>query len=159
MIKVVFVCHGNICRSPMAEFIFKNMLEENGLLKKVEVCSRATSNEEIYNGVGNPVYPPARAELEKHNILCGNKRAIRLTKQDYNYYDFIICMDNANVRNSLKIFENNDEDKKVFKLLSFVGSDGEVADPWYFGRFDLTYSDISRGLEGFLNFLKTKELI
>ena len=83
MIKVVFVCHGNICRSPMAEFIFKNMLEENGLSKKVEVCSRATSNEEIYNGVGNPVYPPARAELEKHNILCGNKRAISLTKQDY----------------------------------------------------------------------------
>ncbi len=140
--KIMFVCHGNICRSPMAEFVFKKMCREGGLTG-VEIASCATSNEEIWNGIGNPVYPPAREELKKHGIDCSGKHAVQLTKANYAEYDLFIGMDNNNVRNMHRIF-GADPKGKVYKLLDYVGG-GEVADPWYTGGFAQAYSDIERG--------------
>ena len=99
MVKILFICHGNICRSPMAEFVFKSMVREAGLSDQFVIASAATSSEEIWNGVGNPVYPPARAELEKHGISCAGKRARQLTATDYEEYDYLIGMDENNIRN------------------------------------------------------------
>ena len=111
MTKIMFVCHGNICRSAMAEFIFKNLISKNKCENEFFVSSSATSSEEIYNGIGNPVYSPARRELEKHGINCGDKRAVQLTKADYDEYDLFICMDSNNVRNTMRIFGNDAENK------------------------------------------------
>ena len=144
MYKIMFVCHGNICRSPMAEFIFKNMITERGLDSKYEVYSSATSNEEIWGGVGNPVYPPARAELKKHGIDCGGKRAVQLKKTDYDVYDLFICMDSRNVVNAIRILEG-DPMGKVKKLMDYTSRGGDVADPWYTDRFDITYRDVFDG--------------
>ena len=151
--KIMFVCLGNICRSPMAEFIFKDMLVKKGLQDKYLVSSSATSSDEIYMGVGNPVYPPAKAELLKHGISCDGKRAVQLKKEDYSKYDLFIGMDNSNVRNMLRLF-NNDPDDKVKLLLDFTGSGKEVADPWYYGHFDKTYQDIYEGCASLLAFLE-----
>lgn len=98
MIRVLFICHGNICRSPMAEFVFKDMVEKRGLADRFEIASAATSTEEIWNGVGNPVYPPAREELAKHGISCDGKRAVQLKKSDYDAYDYLIGMDYMNIK-------------------------------------------------------------
>ena len=147
--KIMFVCHGNICRSPMAEFIFKDMLKKKGLEDKFIVSSSATSDEEIWGGVGNPVYPPAKQELLRHNISCEGKRAVQLKRSDYDNYDLFICMDSNNVRNTKRIFGTDKEDK-IRKLLDYVGG-GDVADPWYYGNFDKTYADIKRGLNEFLS--------
>ena len=147
--KIMFVCHGNICRSPMAEFIFKDMLKKNGLEDKFIVASSATSDEEIWGGEGNPVYPPAKQELLRHNISCEGKRAVQLKRSDYDNYDLFICMDSNNVRNTKRIFGTDKEDK-IRKLLDYVGG-GDVADPWYYGNFDKTYADIERGLNEFLS--------
>lgn len=136
----MFVCLGNICRSPMAEFVFKKMLADKGLQKEFFVCSSATSTEEI----GNPVYPPARRELLKHSISCEGKRAVQLKKSDYDTYDYFICMDDSNVRNILRIF-GDDKDNKVSKLLQWADSEKSVADPWYTGNFEVTYNDIVTG--------------
>ena len=150
MTKILFVCHGNICRSPMAEFIFKKMLEEKGLSGEFSVASCATSSEEIsFNGVGNPVYPPARAELKKHGIDCGNKRAVQLKKSDYNEYDLIIGMDSNNIRNMHRIF-GGDGDNKIRKLMDYTQRGGDVADPWYSDRFDIAYRDIYDGCDALL---------
>ncbi len=138
--RIMFVCHGNICRSPMAEFVFKNIAKRSGAEYNFIVRSCATSDEEI----GNPVYPPARAELAKHGISCDGKFAVRLLPSDYEKYDLFVCMDQNNVRNTLRIF-GGDQQNKVKKLLAFTGSDRDVADPWYFGRFDKTYDDILAG--------------
>ena len=107
MISVLFVCHGNICRSPMAEFIFKDMVSKQGLSDRFYIASAATSTEEIWNGIGNPVYPPAREELAKHGIDCKGKRAVQLTKADYDKYDYIIAMETRNIINILKIVKND----------------------------------------------------
>ncbi|MBE5742053.1 MAG: low molecular weight phosphotyrosine protein phosphatase [Clostridiales bacterium] len=144
MNRIMFVCHGNICRSPMAEFVFKKLIKERGLEDKFTVSSSATSTEEIWDGVGNPVYPPAKRELLKHGITCEGKRAVQLKKSDYENYDLFICMDSANVRNAIRILDG-DKQGKVKKLLSFLGSDGDVADPWYSGNFEIAYQDIYRG--------------
>ena len=104
MIKVLFICHGNICRSPMAEFIFKDMIKKQNLTHQFQIASAATSTEEIWNGIGNPVYPPAKAELARHGISCEGKRARQVTKADYAEYDYLIGMDSANIRNMLRIF-------------------------------------------------------
>ena len=144
----MFVCHGNICRSPMAQFVFRDMLEKRGAAGKISVASSATSSEEIWGGVGNPVYPPAKAELAKHGLSCGGKRAVQLRKDDYPKYDLFVAMDTANVRNILRIF-GSDPDGKVVKLLDFAGG-GDVADPWYTGDFERTYSDIERGCRAML---------
>ena len=149
MHKIMFVCHGNICRSPMAEFQFKNMVA--GREGEFEIASSAVSTEEIWGGVGNPVYPPAKAELAKHGISCNGKRAQLLTAKDGEYYDLLLCMDESNVRRAQKIVGEKNA-YKCKKLLSFAGG-GDVADPWYTGNFTITYTDIERGLKGLLSYL------
>lgn len=151
MIRIMFVCHGNICRSPMAEFIMKKLVSDAGLQKEFYISSSATSTEEIWNGIGNPVYPPAQAELRKHCISCDGKRAVQLKKSDYDNYDYFVGMDTVNIRNMKKILGN---DKKIYKLLTFAGRSDDVADPWYSGDFATTYSDIYSGCNGFLEYLK-----
>lgn len=151
----MFVCHGNICRSPMAEFIFKNMLTEQGLEWKYEVSSSATSTEEIWGGIGNPVYPPARAELKKHGIDCGGKRAVQLKKSDYDKYDLLICMDSRNIINAKRII-GDDPQNKLRKLMDYTSRGGDVADPWYTERFDVTYRDIYEGCEALLSSLENE---
>ena len=145
MKKIMFVCHGNICRSPMAEFIFKKMLEDNNLTDKFFVASSATSSEEIsWNGVGNPVYPPAREELKKHGIEPNGKRATQLTRADYEKYDLFVGMDSNNIRNMHRIF-GSDPENKIKKLMDYTSRGGDVADPWYSDRFDVAYRDIYDG--------------
>ncbi len=153
MKKIMFVCHGNICRSPMAELIFKKMLSERGLEGDFLVGSSATSREEIVGNVGNPVYPPAQSELRKHGISCDGKRATQITKADYDKYDLLIPMDSMNVRNLMRII-GSDPEGKVKKLMDYTSRGGDVADPWYTGEFDVTYRDIYEGCEALL-----KELI
>ena len=153
MVRIMFVCHGNICRSPMAEFIFKNMLDEKRISDNFLVASSATSREEIsWNGIGNPVYPPAKAELKKHNIDCGNKRAVQLTRDDYSKYDLFIGMDSMNIRNMHRIF-GEDNENKIRKLMDYTNQKGDVADPLYSDRFDIAYRDIFNGCEGLLKVL------
>lgn len=153
MIKILFICHGNICRSPMAEFVFKDMIHKQHLQSQFYVASAATSSEEIWNGVGNPVYPPARKELAKHGISCEGKRAIQLVKADYEKYDYLIGMEEWNRKNMLRILRD-DPENKISLLLDYAEEHGDIADPWYTGNFDKTYRDIVRGCEGFLAFLK-----
>ena len=144
----MFVCHGNICRSPMAEFIFRDMLKTVGLEHRISVASSATSTEEIWNGIGNPVYPPARKELAKHGLSCEGKRAVQLQKSDYEKYDLFLVMDGNNLRNIFRIFPA-DPQGKVRKLLDYVGG-GDVADPWFTEQFDVTYNDLLRGCKALL---------
>lgn len=152
MVKIMFVCHGNICRSPMAEFIFKKMVAERGLSAEFEIKSSATSTEEIWNGIGNPVYPPAKAELAKHGISCDGKRAVQLQKSDYGKYDLFVGMDSANIRNMHRIL-GGDPDGKIRKLMDYTARPGDVADPWYSDRFDIAYRDIFEGCEALLETL------
>lgn len=150
MKRIMFVCHGNICRSPMAEFIFKDMCSKQGL--DALICSSATSTEEIYCGRGNPVYPPAREELARHGLSCEGKRAVQLRKEDYDQYDLFVAMDTYNVKNIMRIF-GNDPAGKVFKIKDFsVG--GDVADPWYSGDFATTYEEIYEACLGLIKEIK-----
>lgn len=157
MFKLMFVCHGNICRSPMAEFIFKDLIKKQNLTHKFTAASSATSTEEIWGDIGNPVYPPARDELAKHGISCDGKRAVQLKKSDYVKCDLFIAMDDMNVRNIIRIF-GSDPDSKVHKLMDYTQRKGNVADPWYSRRFDVAYSDIHDGCVGLLEFLKIGEI-
>lgn len=157
MKRIMFVCHGNICRSPMAEFIFRDMLSKKGFGNDFTVSSSATSTEEIWNGKGNPVYPPAREELRKHGISCDGKYAVQLKKSDYASYDLFVCMDSNNVRNALRIF-GSDPENKVCKMMDFTARKGDVADPWYSGRFDVAYNDIYDGCTGLFEKFKEKKL-
>ncbi len=150
MIRIMFVCHGNICRSPMAEFIMKKLVSDAGLQNEFYISSSATSTEEIWNGIGNLIYPPARSELRKHDIFCDDKRAVQLKKSDYDNYDYFIGMDTANIRNMKRILGN---DRKIYKLMTFDGRSDDVADPWYSGDFETTYRDIYSGCQGLLNSL------
>lgn len=152
MIRILFVCHGNICRSPMAEFVLKDIVKKNNLQHEFYIASAATSTEEIWNGRGNPVYPPAKAELAKHGISCEGKYAIQLKREDYEKYDYLIGMDSANIRNMNRIL-GGDPKGKIYKLLSFAGSDKDVADPWYTGRFEETYNDVLKGCQAFFHFI------
>lgn len=146
MIKILFVCHGNICRSPMAEFVLKDMVRKRGCEDLFEIASAATSREEI----GNPVYPPARAKLAEHGISCSGHHARQMTKADYDRSDMIICMDENNVRNAVRIC-GKDPDKKISLLLDHTDRIGQqVADPWYTGNFDATWKDVTEGCEGLL---------
>ena len=136
MKRIMFVCHGNICRSPMAEFIMKRIVDERGLSGRYYIASSATSTEEI----GNPVYPPAMAELMKHGIRCTGKRSVQLQRSDADRYDLFIGMDEANIRNMRRILGEGAYGR-IHKMMSFTGSDNDVSDPWYFGGFDKTYDD------------------
>ena len=149
MHKILFVCLGNICRSPMAEFIMKQMVEQKGIADKFYIESCATSNEEV----GNPVYPPARQVLQSRGINCSAKRARRITKGDYDRFDYIVCMDSNNLRN-LKLMFPNDNGKKISKILSFAGIDRDVADPWYSGDFTATEEDVVIGCEAILKYIE-----
>ncbi len=152
MTKILFVCHGNICRSPMAEFVMKDMVQKFGREYEFEISSAATSTEEIWNGIGNPVYPPVKKLLAKKGIDCSGKRARQMTRADYDYYDLLIGMDNWNIRNMLRI-TGGDPEGKIKMLLDFTDRPGEVADPWYSGDFDSTYRDVLEGCEGILESL------
>ena len=156
MIKILFICHGNICRSPMAEFILKDLAARAGLTDSFSIASAATSSEEIWNGVGNPVYPPARAKLAEHGIDCTGKRAVQLTRADYDKYDYLIAMDSANVRNMRRIL-GGDPENKIYKLLYFAGSDRDIADPWYTGNFEDTYRDVLAGCEALLRKVREEQ--
>ena len=144
----MFVCHGNICRSPMAEFIFKDLIKKRGVSDRFVVASCATSTEEL----GNPVYPPARAELARHGLDCSGKYAVQLKKSDYDAWDLFILMDDNNVRNMLRTI-GTDPQNKMHKLLDYTSRGGNVADPWYYGNFDVTYADILEGCTALLESL------
>jgi len=145
MIKVLFVCHGNICRSPMAEFVMKDMVSRAGLSGRFEIDSAATSTEEI----GNPVYPPVRKKLAEHGIGCAGKTARQIRKRDYEEYDYLIGMDEANLRNMRRIF-GGDPEGKISGLLDWSGRGGEVADPWYTRDFEATWRDVNEGCAALL---------
>ena len=145
MTKILFVCHGNICRSPMAEFIMKDLVKRAGLEAQFEIESAATSTEEI----GNPVYPPARRKLAEHGISCAGKTARQLVRTDYDRYDLLVGMDRANIRNMNRIC-GGDPGGKIHLLMEFTGRPGEVADPWYTDDFDAAWRDILEGCQGLL---------
>lgn len=152
MIKVMFVCHGNICRSPMAEFIFKDLVEKKGMSDKFYIASCATSTEEI----GSSVYSLARRKLMEHNISCEGKNSVQLKKEDYSKYGYFVAMDQRNIRNIFKIIKE-DPDKKVYKLLDFTSIPKDIADPWYSGDFDTTYNEICEGCKGLLDYIINSE--
>ena len=154
MIRVLFVCHGNICRSPMAEFVFKDMVRRRGLQNQFYIASAATSTEEI----GNPVHPGTRTKLREVGISCEGKYAVQMKKSDYEKYDYLIGMDEWNRRNMMRIVKK-DPQKKLFLLLDFSDSPRDIADPWYTGNFEVTYRDIVEGCEAFLKYLKTNGTI
>lgn len=153
MIKILFVCHGNICRSPMAEFLLKDMVKRAGRENEFEIASAATSREEI----GNPVHPGTRNKLEKLGISVAGKTARQMTRQDYEYYDYVIAMDKSNLHNIESIIDVDDM-HKVSLLLDYTDRRGSgIADPWYTGNFDVTYDDIMLGLQGLLIYLDKKK--
>ena len=142
MKKILFVCHGNICRSPMAEFIMKDIVKKAGMDDQFHIESAATSTEEI----GNSVYPPARRKLAEHGISCEGKTARQMTRSDYDRFDLLVGMDEWNIRN-MKRIAGGDPDRKIFKMLDFTSRHGDVADPWYTGNFDATWRDCLEGCE------------
>ncbi len=145
MTKILFVCHGNICRSPMAEFVMKKLVREAGLENNFYIASAATSREEL----GNPVYPPARRKLTEHGISCSGKTAVQMTSADYDRYDHIIIMDGNNRRNIMRII-GSDPQNKVRRLLDYTDRPRDVADPWYTGDFEQTWQDVSEGCAALL---------
>ena len=149
MKKILFVCLGNICRSPMAEFVMKDLVRKAGLEWKYEIASAATSGEEL----GNPVYPPARRKLAEHGISCGGKTARRITAEDYREYDLLIGMDRMNLRNMRRIWDG-DPEGKIHLLMDYTDRPGEVADPWYTGDFEETWRDVREGCQGLLEELE-----
>ena len=155
--RIMFVCHGNICRSPMAELVFKRMIREKGLEDRFFVSSSATSTEEIWNGVGNPVYPPAKAELARHGISTDGKRAVQLKREDADNYDMFIGMDSANIRN-MKMILGEGAESKISKLLDYTERGGDVADPWYTRDFSRTYKDVLDGCEALLESILSAEV-
>lgn len=145
--KILFVCHGNICRSPMAEFVMKDIVKKRGM-DNVHIASAATSTEEI----GNPVHHGTRRKLAEHGISSTGKTAVQMTRADYDAYDLIIGMDSWNIKNIIRII-GKDSCNKVHKLLGFAGDGGDIADPWYTGNFDVTYDDVLRGCNALADYI------
>lgn len=145
MKRILFICHGNICRSPMAEFIMKDLVQKAGRKDEFYIESAATSTEEL----GNEVYPPAKRKLAEHGISCKGKTARQITRADYNRFDMLIGMDDWNLRN-MKRFWPEDPEGKIYKLMDFTNRPGDVADPWYTGDFEATWRDCLEGCEALL---------
>ena len=150
MVRILFVCHGNICRSPMAEFVMKELVRKAGLEEAFYIESAATSTEEI----GNDVYPPARRKLAEHDISCKGKTARQMTRRDYERFDLLVGMDSWNIRN-MKVICGGDPDGKIRQLLDFTNRPGDVADPWYTGDFEATWRDVSEGCQCLLTYCTT----
>ena len=151
-VKILFLCHGNICRSPMAEFIFKDLVQKRGLAERFEIASAATSAEEL----GNPVYPPARAELARHGLSCQGKTARQVGRADYAEYDYIVVMERYNIPNALRRL-GDDPEGKVYRLLDFTDRPRDIADPWYSGDFATAYAEIAEGCVALLEYILNKE--
>ena len=150
MHKILFICHGNICRSPMAEFLLKDIVNKRGLADAFEIASAATSREEI----GNPVHYGTRTKLAQFGISVAGKHAVQVTRRDYEHYDLLLVMDSNNIRNLRRVI-GEDTQNKVHLLLDYTERKGEsIADPWYTGDFDVTYDDIMEGLAGLLAYLE-----
>lgn len=149
--KILFICHGNICRSPMAEFLMKDLVKQEGLSDRFEIASAATSTEEI----GNPVYPPVKRLLDEHGISCEGKTARQMTMRDYEHFDMIIAMDRQNLRNINRII-GEDKLHKVTLLMDYTTRPRDVADPWYTRNFSATWYDINEGCKGLLTQLNAK---
>lgn len=150
MIKILFICHGNICRSPMAQSVCAHMAGKMNMKNNLEIESAATSREEI----GNPIHRGTVNKLKKLHIPVIEHRAVQISARDLDYYDHIICMDENNMKNLERMFDKDTFDsrkQKIKKLLSFAGDEGNIADPWYTGNFDITYEDIERGVKAMLN--------
>ncbi|MGN0135279.1 arsenate reductase/protein-tyrosine-phosphatase family protein [Anaerotignum sp.] len=152
MIKVLFICHGNICRSPMAEYLFRDMVQKRGISQEFYIASAATSREEI----GNGVYPPAKRKLASVGISCEMHHARQVTKADYDTYDYFLVAERYNIPNLMRQIKE-DPEHKVHRLLDFSAHPRDIADPWYTGDFDTTYDDIMEGLEGFLAYLEKEK--
>ena len=146
--RILFICHGNICRSPMAELILKDMVEKAGIADNFEIASAATSTEEI----GNDIYPPAKRILTQKGIKFNSRQARQITRKDYDYYDFIIAMDENNLRN-LKRMLGEDTEHKISLMMDYAGKHRDVADPWYTGDFETTFRDLAEGCEALLKTL------
>lgn len=151
MTRILFICHGNICRSPMAEFVMKKLVKDAGLERDFVIESAATSTEEL----GNPVYPPARRELMRHGLTCEGKTAQQVTAEDYRRFDLLVCMDRANIRNTQRL-TGPDREGKIRLLLDYTGEGRDVADPWYTGDFAATWRDVTTGCEALLRALTEK---
>lgn len=147
MKRILFVCHGNICRSPMAEFVMKDLVAKHGMEDQFYIESAATSTEEI----GNEVYPPAKRKLAEHGITCKGKTARQMRKNDYERFDLLIGMDEWNIRNMNRIC-GGDPEGKIHKLMDYTHRKGDVADPWYTGDFDATWRDVTEGCQCLLEF-------
>lgn len=151
MIKILFLCHGNICRSPMAECVLKDMVDKLGRAGEFYIGSAATSREEI----GNPIYPPAVRKLKAEGIPLSGHWAIQMTKADYDKYDLLLAADSANVRN-IQRMAGGDPEGKIRRLLDYTSRPRDIADPWYTGNFDVTYDDIVEGCQALLDWLDKK---
>lgn len=154
MINVLFVCLGNICRSPMAEFVFRDMVEKRGLADRFHIASAATSSEEL----GSPVHYGTTNKLKEYGISTKGKYAVQLKRKDYQAYDYILGMEYQNIRGINRII-GSDPKRKVSRLLDFTGRPRDIADPWYTGNFDKTYDDIVEGCKGFLDFLISRNVV
>ena len=154
MVRILFVCHGNICRSPMAEFVMKDIVRKAGRETAFCIESAATSTEEI----GNDVYPPARRKLAEHGISCLGKTARQMTRRDYERFDLLVGMDSWNIRN-MKVICGGDPEGKIHMLLDFTNRPGDVADPWYTGDFEATWRDVLDGCQCLLKQLEEKDII
>ena len=152
--KVMMICLGNICRSPMAEFVLKDMVKQRGLADEFVIASSATSREEI----GNPVHPGTQRKLAQVGISTAGKYAVQITKADYDRYDYLLAMDSSNLRNLSRLFPS-DPEKKIRRLLDFSDRPRDIADPWYTGNFDVTYDDVVEGCEAFLNYVLENNLL
>lgn len=151
MLNILFICHGNICRSPMCEFIFRDKVQKLGLGEQFHIESAATSTEEI----GNMPHHGTQQILSRLGISCYGKRARQIRKKDYDEYDYLIGMDDMNIRNMKRVF-GEDKDKKIYKFLSFAGEERSIADPWYTGDFERTYRDVDEACDAFLSYLIQK---
>ena len=146
-IRILFVCHG------MCEFVMKKLVADRGLADKYEIASAATTTEEIWGGRGNPVYPPAKRKLAEHGIRCDGKRAVLMTRDDYDRYDYLIGMDGENLRDMRRIC-GGDPEGKISLLMDYTDRPGSVADPWYTRNFDVTWGDVLAGCQGLLKYLQ-----